>query len=295
MITDKDKERLKAWFTALRHRIHDAGRLHRDLKFDAETEDVFHRCWSSKSSLGVDFVDAMQSHTLVDVGPVPQPDGFRGNLRWSQLRIEQRMSEVGIGAVVWNCGRFMCRILSRLPECPGGKFRPGVRLLELGCGTGIVGMACWLRGAASVTMTDIPQMLPLVRANVLANFGDRGDGKLPEGITLDEHIWGSDVRRFGRPFDVVVGSDCLYDGKAMPGLLRTLLAVTNRNSVIYLVYKRRLEDRERPFFDQLREYYDNVVFSSARETPLDWQSSGMHVCRLSAKKLDAPVFLEVYK
>lgn len=286
-MSDTDRERLKACFTGQRRRIHEAGRLPRALKFDVKTEHVFHRDWNGRGSLGINFVDAMQSHTLVDVGPVPQPDGFRGNRRWSQLQIEQRMSEGGIGAVVWNCGRSMCRVLSRLPECPGGKFRPGVRLLELGCGTGVVGMACWLRGAASVTMTDIPQLLPLVRANLLANFGNRGDAKLPEGITLDEHVWGSDARRFGSPFDVVVGSDCLYDVDALPGLLRTLLAVTDHNSVIYLVYKRRLDNRERPFFNQLQEHYSSVAFSNCCETPPEWRGHGLHVCRITAKKLNA--------
>ena len=58
----------------------------------------------------------------------------------------------------------------RLPEWrEEGRFAG--KVLELGTGTGLVGTACWLRGAREVAMTDLPAAIELARANVAANVG----------------------------------------------------------------------------------------------------------------------------
>lgn len=271
------RDQLKAWFAAQRRRREDTSAT--VLEFALETSDVFREGETKGGALGVDFVEATKPETLVDVGPVPS-GGFRGGLRRSQLLVEQRMKARGIGAVVWNCGRSACRLLPRLPECRGGKFRRGLRVLEVGCGTGIVGMACWLRGA-DVTMTDKADVLELTRSNVARNLGTAE----PVGLVVTEHAWGSGTRLLGPPFDVVVGSDCLYDVAALPGLRATLLASTDGDSVVYLAYKRRLDDRERPFFEDLRVHFAEVRFSAAAETPREWRGgTGLHVCRLAGRR-----------
>lgn len=256
--------KVKAWFASQRER----GAVNTDrLTFELSIDDVFSLPKTEGPALGVDFVEASQPHVLVDVGP------FISDKKSFMLRIEQRMSEHGIGAVVWNCGRTMCSLMHRLPECTGGSFSPGLCVLELGSGTGIVGMACALRGA-SVTMTDLPDNLDLARANARANDVD---------VIVEELEWGSESTFTQSQFDLVIGSDCLYDANALPSLLKTLVAVTHADSVVYLAYKVRVVGRERPFFEEASSYFKNVRFSDANETPEQWRGSGLHICRLSEK------------
>ncbi|KAJ8601994.1 hypothetical protein CTAYLR_002737 [Chrysophaeum taylorii] len=274
VLSHQQRAQLKAWFQAQKNRRAPGSSV---LEFPLDVDEVFGSGPRSGAALGVDYVEAMREHTLVDVGPVPA-GGFRGErCRSHLLRIEQRMRQHGIGAVVWDCGRTICRFASRLPECePSGRL--SARVLDLGTGTGVVGIACWLRGA-DVTLTDVPEMLDLGRANALATLGD-----MPETLRVMPHVWGSDAAPLDPPFDLVFASDCLYDVDALPALLDTVLAVSDGGTVVYLAYKRRIDDRERPFFHTLQRHFGSVTFSDPRDTPAEWRGDGLFVCRLASKK-----------
>lgn len=264
-IADHHIEQLKAWFASCRRTLD-------EFRFEVSVETVFAEA-PSKGALGVDFVEATKPVTRVDLGPAPAV-GFRKPVR--VLSVEQRMSEGGIGGAVWDCGRVAVALLHRLPECKDGRF-PGTRVLELGTGTAVVGIACWLRGAA-VTLTDRPDVLEaLARRNAAAVVAD---DEWPADFDVRPLVWGSDVSSLHPPFDIVVASDCLYDVTALPALLETLLAVTDAASVVYLVYKRRLDERERPFFLELERHFATVAFVDRS----DDNFCGVHFCRLAHKK-----------
>lgn len=116
------------------------------------------------------------------------------------LTFQQENLSDALGGVIWECGRALIHVLDALwghghkrclvPQkgCNGG--RPPVRLLELGSGTGVVGIAAAVlmtillrrcpaqdrcrcgtarpqRGpGVEATLTDIPALLPLARKNV---------------------------------------------------------------------------------------------------------------------------------
>lgn len=259
MLSERHHDQLKAWFASGRRTLD-------EFRFEVSVEAVFAEA-PSKGALGVDFVEATKPTTRVDLGPTPAA-GFRKAVR--ALSVEQRMSE-GIGGAVWDCGRVAVAMLHRLPECSQGRFLPGTRVLELGTGTAVVGIACWLRGGA-VTLTDRHDAL--ARRNVAAAVGDHAD------LEVKTLVWGSDVSSLQPPFDIVVVSDCLYDVTALPSLLETLLAVTDAASVVYVVYKRRMDERERPFFLELERHFATVAFVDRS----DDNFCGVHFCRLASRK-----------
>lgn len=276
---DGDRAQLKAWFASQRARSVPVT----PLRFPLRCVEVFGAPAKEKGgALGVDFVVARQAFAVVDVGKLPAIEGRAGRAT-STLRLAQRMSEGGIGAVVWHCGRAMCHALPRLPELMDeGRFARGTRVLELGCGTGLVGIACWLRGA-DAALTDFGAICELATENALANVGV--DGAIPPGLLVAPHEWGAGLSAELRaPYDVIIGSDCLYDAAALPALLKTLLAASSERTVIYLAYKRRVDERERPFFAELEECFAEVRFSEVDETPEEWRGTGLHLCRITGKK-----------
>ena len=104
-------------------------------------------------------------------------------------------------------------------------------VIELGCGLGGVGISAALAGARSVLLTDFqPASLELARAAAAENgVADRCEFKL-----LD---WTAPVPDdLGGPFDVVLGSDVLYD--------RTLTG--NLLDVVASLITGRPRDRSRP-------------------------------------------------
>mmetsp|Transcript_23340 Transcript_23340/g.72106 ORF Transcript_23340/g.72106 Transcript_23340/m.72106 type:complete len:287 (-) Transcript_23340:99-959(-) len=276
-----DRSQLKAWFAAQRARAAPVA----PLAFSQSAAELFSAPPAAKGgALGVDFVDARKAATVVDLGAPPKAE-VEGRPKLKTLRVSQGISDGGIAGCVWNCGRVLCWALPRLPEVTDGAFaNPATRILELGCGTGVVGLACWLRGAAEVVLTDLPDHVALARDNASSTLGD--DGALPAGVRVVGHAWGEPLGdELAGDWDVVVASDCLYDVNALPGLLKTLGAVASAKTVAYLAYKRRVDEREAPFFEELSTLFETVALTAFDAIPEAWRGTGLYVVRATGRKV----------
>jgi len=157
--------------------------------------------------------------------PPPNPSEYHGDLT---------------GNRIWDAGR----VLARLLECGNEMLCvpvAGLRVLELGSGTGIGGLAAAAVGASKVVLTDkSEEALPLLKANAREN-----------GFDAVVHVrrleWGSEmemeeVAALG-PFDLIVGSDLLYTPEAVPALLQTLERLCTAQTEVLLVYPRRYTEQ----------------------------------------------------
>ncbi|CAN0068439.1 unnamed protein product, partial [Laminaria digitata] len=109
----------------------------------------------------------------------------------------------------------------------------GKRVLDLGTGTGIAGLAAAQCGARKVIMTDHPALGPLVQSNV-----ERNEGVSGSRVTFTPLSWKVESPD-DDPFDLVLASDCLYDPAMFSAFRQALVAFCGPRTVLLMTYKRR--------------------------------------------------------
>ncbi|PNW71113.1 hypothetical protein CHLRE_17g747147v5 [Chlamydomonas reinhardtii] len=142
-----------------------------------------------------------------------------------KLRIKEfSLLEDEAGAVVWDAALVAAHYLAHR-AAQGRCLVSGRRVLELGSGTGALGLAAAALGARHVALTDLPHLVPYMRENVQLN----GLGATAEAAAL---VWGdaaslAEARRswLPAPPHVVLASDVVYTPEGRQALFATLAAV----------------------------------------------------------------------
>lgn len=185
------------------------------------------------------------------------------------LRLVQDWKKLGVAAVVWDAAVVLCMYLEL-----GAVELKGKKVVELGAGTGLVGIVAALLGA-HVTITDREAALELLSANVDANLPPR----CRRLAVVSELTWGQGLERFPEGgFDVVLGADIVYLEESFPALLRTLEYLCSERSVVLLACRIRYE-RDRAFLRMLGRGFavDLVHYDKDRDVYV------YKACRLPAK------------
>jgi hypothetical protein len=114
--------------------------------------------------------------------------------------------------------------------------------MEVGSGSGAVGIVAALCGAASVALTDKAELVPLLTHNIDAN-----SGRFSCELRAHALEWGATATEDN--VDVLLGSDLLYSGDEhlFGALVRTLESTSA--STVWLCVHWRKPDVERRFFE----------------------------------------------
>ena len=137
----------------------------------------------------------------------------------------QVMDSPPFWSLLWPSGNLVCRFLGRHPELVKGR-----SCVDLGCGSGLVAVACALAGARVVAADSDPQSTRVCRLNALANKAD---------IRIVDH-WPPEV------CDTLILADFLYDESNLP-ILQELCMVCREIFVLDC----RLENLEVESFQYL--------------------------------------------
>jgi predicted nicotinamide N-methyase len=155
---------------------------------------------------------------------------------------------------VWECGIVLGALLDhwhagRVPSGSPLLSLPnlrGLRVVELGAGSGIAGLAAAACGA-HVTLTDLPPVLPLLRTNAALNAAaiERSGGTADVCACAWEDAHELAAARQG--CDLVLAADVLYqrDGAQLDALCAALAALTAptperpHGASVLLVHKER--------------------------------------------------------
>eukprot|EP00740_Mantoniella_antarctica_P002614 CAMPEP_0181358566 /NCGR_PEP_ID=MMETSP1106-20121128/5584_1 /TAXON_ID=81844 /ORGANISM="Mantoniella antarctica, Strain SL-175" /LENGTH=248 /DNA_ID=CAMNT_0023471547 /DNA_START=576 /DNA_END=1322 /DNA_ORIENTATION=- len=163
----------------------------------------------------------------------------------------------------------------------GMEWIQGKRVVEIGAGTGLLGLVAARLGASSVTLTDLPTELPLLRRNLAANVTSHGAGEgacadrvestnssADGGGHCDVHVeacaWGDEqaLAALGT-FDVVLCSDVLYqnDENTQGALARTMsrLSAPRSGRVLFSYHFRENIIADTPFFQAVEGLFGDPV------------------------------------
>ncbi|KAJ1628927.1 putative methyltransferase-domain-containing protein [Pavlovales sp. CCMP2436] len=141
-------------------------------------------------------------------------------------------SDAWTGSRVWGAAHVLTSHMSDLAEAGGLR---GARVLELGAGPGMCGLAAAALGAASVALTDQKAMVSLLERNIKLN------PELGGAVTAAELNWGGPHAGVA-PYDVVLVSDCvniLYGEASFGQLAGTIHALCAPRGVCLLTHAER--------------------------------------------------------
>ena len=193
-----------------------------------------------------------------------------------------------LGSIVWPGGRYLALYLHHMhtalptllpfdPSRPAPpnrvcahfslphSFLRGKRVIELGSGTGIVGIIAARCSPSTLVLTDLPALLPLLAANVASNIPSTSVSTAIHCLPL---TWSTTLTaaeltgELAVPFDVMLLSDVVYDAfdtRQADGinnhqrLFHTLhcFAQLSPSLLVLLTYTARREE-ESVFFELLR-------------------------------------------
>jgi len=140
---------------------------------------------------------------------------------------------------VWDGGLILAEAMARHSEWVKGK-----TVVEMGSGTGIVGTSACACGASRVTLTDLSEHVEVMQGTIELNrhlVGKNGT------IRASEHEWGGSLDSVlldGETFEVILGSDIVYEPTSWPGLVSSLNRLASPETTILIAHRKRHDDGE---------------------------------------------------
>jgi len=209
------------------------------------------------------------------------------------LTIRQLPSE-GLSFQLWPAATSLVSLLDRHRADPSSSplsaaLDGRLRILELGSGTGIVGIVAAATLGAHATLTDLPHVVPNLKFNADANAGVVG----PRGgeLTVAPLRWGhaDDVEAIGREFDLILASDVVYHDHLYDPLLETLrLMMLSKGAeregkvkMVFVMAHMRRWKKESTFFRKAKKHFHVDVLHS--DSPCDGSRVGVVVYRFVGK------------
>lgn len=204
----------------------------------------------------------------------------------STLVVRQLRSQ-GLSFQLWPAAASLVSVLDHRPSAlllPLANPSP-IRILELGSGTGFVGIAAAAIIGARVTLTDLPHVLPNLRFNADANshaVAARGGAVDVRQLRWGEDEDAADFLLDGVPaFDAVLASDVVYYEHLIDPLLRTLRALVKGEVAFVMAHLRRWKKRDAVFFRKARKVFDVLLLHT--DPPLHGKRVGVAIYRFTEK------------
>lgn len=162
-----------------------------------------------------------------------------------------------------------------------------LRILELGSGTGMVGIAAAAILGAHVTVTDLSHVIPNLKFNAEANLNTVGlNGGKVEVAALG---WGVEEEmeaiKEKDQYDIILGSDVVYHDHLYEPLLQTLkffLLGEQTKEVVFVMSHLKRWKKESVFFKKAKKDFDVEVIQ--KHDPCNGSRVGVLVYTFAGKR-----------
>ncbi|XP_058076831.1 uncharacterized protein LOC131225327 isoform X2 [Magnolia sinica] len=155
-----------------------------------------------------------------------------------------------------------------------------IRILELGSGTGLVGIAAAAILGAHVTITDLPHVLPNLQFN--ANTNATAVASNSGVVDVRCLRWGEpeDMASIGHQFHLLLASDVVYHDHLFHPLLQTLSFFLQGDVGLVMAHLRRWK-KDSAFFKKAKKLFDVTMIH--RDDPLPGSRTGVVVYHFAEK------------
>jgi len=172
----------------------------------------------------------------------------------------------------------------------------GCRVLELGAGTGILGLVLSACLDCKVVMTDLEEVLGNLSRNVSSNPLLPGCAGSVRVLPFDWNDIGSDKIISCGPFDLIVGTDVAYSETLNPVLLRCAASLARASEAASVIFVNELRcEIAQGVFDEEAPKYFRVSRVPPKRMHTDYKDANMIITRLSLKRSGEKIHEELEK
>ncbi|XP_076101493.1 protein N-lysine methyltransferase METTL21D-like isoform X1 [Mytilus galloprovincialis] len=187
--------------------------------------------------------------------------------------------EIGdVGCVVWDAALVLSKYFET-EDFLKGQLLKEKNIVELGAGTGVVGIIASTFGA-NVTITDLPEFIPLINMNIAAN-----KHLITGNATAKTLVWGTDTIT-NQTFDYVCLADCIYYEQSLQPLVKTITDHCNGNTTVLCCYENRITEHKlelkSKFFELIDEKFNVEEIPLHRQDP-QFRSGDIHIMEFKLK------------
>lgn len=165
-----------------------------------------------------------------------------------EIKIQERSeAEKGTGLITWDGAVVLAKYLEKnVQDVVVGK-----RILEVGSGTGVAGIAAAFLSPKHVLLSDLPYALHQLNLNVAASCHMEEEKTLVEVAELD---WSrKETYPTATQFDVVIGADVVWLEELVVPLVTALSHLcTPEHTVLILSHQTRTLRADKLLFDELK-------------------------------------------
>ncbi|KAI9744601.1 MAG: hypothetical protein M1818_002130 [Claussenomyces sp. TS43310] len=169
-------------------------------------------------------------------------------------RLAERSGRSGdnLGLKTWASSYLLAKRLENIYfRYLGDLPRSTMKVLELGSGTGLVGLAAAAIWRVPVWLTDLPEIIPNLARNVESN--EKMIKAFGGAVSVDELDW-NDPPSISSTFQIILAADPLYSPDHAPMLARTIDKFLDHGYGCYVIIELPLrDDATRKMKDQLLE------------------------------------------
>eukprot|EP00090_Calanus_glacialis_P006702 TRINITY_DN15233_c0_g1_i1.p1 TRINITY_DN15233_c0_g1~~TRINITY_DN15233_c0_g1_i1.p1 ORF type:complete len:215 (+),score=60.33 TRINITY_DN15233_c0_g1_i1:63-707(+) len=148
------------------------------------------------------------------------------------VKVDQK-NEGDTGVVVWDAAIVLSKYLETINDDLANK-----SAIELGSGTGAVGLCAAALGCGKVVLTDREDFIEFLKHNIELN-----QELFNNEIIAQSLLWGDkdqiEKAKANGPFNFILVSDCVFYKESVDDLVDTLCSLCDGNTEIILSYEER--------------------------------------------------------